>query len=193
MPTLIIVSGPPCTGKSTLAADLAARLGLPYYSRDAVKEALFDTLGWSDRQRSRELGAASAVVLFRLLRDALAAGADCITESNFRPGRSSADFQRLAEHTGARFVQIQCAARGDVLVERFAARSATDGRHPGHCDNGNLEEFRAELSAGRYEPLDIVGPVLDIDTTDVTALDTGQLAEQLTVLLRPARLTEEDT
>ncbi|MFE7359159.1 AAA family ATPase [Streptomyces sp. NPDC057543] len=47
-PTVVIVSGPPGTGKTYLARQLATRLTLPWYSRDAIKESLFDTLGWSD-------------------------------------------------------------------------------------------------------------------------------------------------
>lgn len=61
--TVIIVSGPSCTGKTTLAHRLAAGLTVPVYSRDRIKEALFDTVGWSDRRRSQQLGAAAAAVL----------------------------------------------------------------------------------------------------------------------------------
>ncbi|MFJ6212683.1 AAA family ATPase [Streptomyces sp. NPDC092296] len=182
-PTLIVVSGPPGTGKSTLASKLAARLTLPWYSRDGIKESLFDTLGWSDRQRSKELGAASVAVLFTLLSDTLSAGASCLTESNFRRVQSSPDFRRLLEETGARAVQVQCTTQGDVLLERFATRSSSAGRHPGHCDDQNLDEFRAELLAGRYEPLDVPGPVLTQDTTDFHAVDIEALATQLSALL----------
>lgn len=186
MPTVIIVSGPPCTGKTTLATDLAARLTLPLFSRDAIKESLFDTLGWSDRQRSRELGAASAAVLFTLLHATLAAGADCLTESNFRRDVSSPDFQRLLARTGARPVQIQCETRGDVLLARYAARAASPHRHPGHGDAHNLAELHPELTTGRYTPLDLPGPVLTHDTTELPQADPAALASRLRDLLRPA-------
>ena len=184
-PTAIVVSGPPGTGKTTLAHNLATRLTLPVYSRDRIKEALFDTLGWSDRPRSKDFDAASEAVLFAQLADALGAGASCLTESNFRRARSSGDFQRLLTDTGARVVQIQCVTDGAVLLRRFAARSASAERHPGHCDEGNLAEFQAELLAGRYEPLDLPGPVVTIDTTDTTAVSFDELAERIHSLLQP--------
>ncbi|MER6913912.1 AAA family ATPase [Streptomyces sp. NPDC000594] len=184
-PVVVIVSGPPGAGKSTLATKLAALLTLPLYSRDAIKEALFDSLGWSDRQRSRELGAASANVLFALLEDALTAGSDCLAESNFRRSRSTPDFRHLIEQTGCAVVQVQCVVDGPLLLARVAARSASTERHPGHCDGQNADEFRDELLAGRYEPLDLPGPIFTVDTTDFQALDLPALAAQIRGFLHP--------
>ena len=50
MNRLIIVTGAPGTGKTTLALDLSRRLGLPVLSRDDLKERLFDRIGWKDRR-----------------------------------------------------------------------------------------------------------------------------------------------
>src|SRR5690348_6322567 len=41
----VLVSGPPGSGKSTLAAPLAWALDWPVISKDAIKEALADSLG----------------------------------------------------------------------------------------------------------------------------------------------------
>jgi predicted kinase len=182
-PTVIVVSGPPAVGKSTLARRLAARLTLPLLSRDAIKEALFDTLGHGDRLQSKRFGAAAAAVLFAQLTDILDAGTSCVTESNFRRTHSSDDFRRLMRDTGAHVVQVQLTADGPTLLERFAARSATAERHPGHGDQNNLEEFSAELLAGAYEPLDVPGEVLTIDATDPAAVPLDDLATQLAALL----------
>ncbi|WP_190125474.1 AAA family ATPase [Streptomyces inusitatus] len=182
MPVAVIVSGPPGTGKTALATKLAKLLTLPLYSRDTIKESLFGTLGWSDRQRSKQLGAASATVLFNLLEAALKAGSDCLAESNFRPTHATADFLHLIDRTGCAVVQVRCVADGPVLLERFTARSSSAERHPGHCDDQNADEFRDELLAGSYEPLDLPGPVLTVDTTDFQTIDIPALAAQITAL-----------
>jgi len=88
--TLIVVSGAPGTGKSTVAAALAADLRWPLLALDTVKEALGDVLGlgggdWSDR-----VGDAAAEIVFRLA----AAFPDAVAEGWWRgrnassPGRS---------------------------------------------------------------------------------------------------------
>lgn len=124
-------------------------------------------------------------MLFAQLDTLARVGVDCVVESNFRRTHSSTDFQRLITDTGARIVQVQFVADGPVLFERFAARAVTAERHPGHGDTDNLDEFRAELLAGRYEPLDVPGEVLTVDTTDPAAVSIPDLARRVSALLDP--------
>ena len=58
-PRLIIISGPPATGKTTLGRLIAKKFRLPFLSKDDIKHILFDSLGWSDREWSKKLGGAS--------------------------------------------------------------------------------------------------------------------------------------
>lgn len=163
MATLVIVSGAPASGKTTLARQLAHALTLPMISRDAIKEALFDTLGWRDRARSRELGDSSSRVMFVLLAEALTAGADCIAEGTFRPSSTTAGFRTLLDAVSPRTVQVHCTAEPDVLIERFSARMGSSDRHPGH--NDMLDEFRLDLQRAAFTPLPLEGPTLIVDST----------------------------
>ena len=54
--TLVLVTGSPASGKTSLAQPLARQRGLPLLGKDAIKEALFDTLGTGGRTWSRRLG-----------------------------------------------------------------------------------------------------------------------------------------
>lgn len=63
--TLIVVSGAPGTGKSTIAAAIAADLRWPVLSLDPIKELLADVLGLGDEDWSDRLGDAAAEIVFR--------------------------------------------------------------------------------------------------------------------------------
>ncbi len=179
-PVVVIVSGLPCTGKSTLARRVAERFSLPLMGKDMCKELLFDTLGWKDREWSKKLGWVSIELVFQFLEAQLAAHCSCIVESNFKPEFEcdTAKFLALKKRYGFTPLWIQCVADGAVLFERFKRRSESEERHPGHCDRSCYGEFRERLLEGRLPPLDIGGHLIEIDTTDFDEIDhTAVFAE----------------
>ncbi|HET7034588.1 MAG TPA: AAA family ATPase [Thermomicrobiaceae bacterium] len=182
---LLILLGPPASGKTTLGRRLASELRLPFYSRDDFKERLFDSLGWSDRAWSRRLGMASWELFWQVIATQLAAGQATIVETNFRHPRDSERFQRLASRFPLTPLQINCVTRGDVLIERHRARSSSGERHPGHVDHlaSVQAELLSELLAGRSAPLDLGGQVIELDTTDFAAIDHARLLATIHRLL----------
>jgi len=186
-PTLIIVTGLPCTGKSSLARKLAGRLGLPVFAKDLIKEALFDTLGWGNRAWSRRLGVTSTAVLFALVESELAAGRSCIAESNFHPEHDTARLRAIQQRTPVAVAQVLCVTDGQVLVERHRARARSGRRHPGHMERQLVEELRPLLLRGRLDPLDVDSVLIEVDTTDFAQVDDAALAARLAELLRGAQ------
>ncbi len=173
-PLLIIISGPPCSGKTMLGGWLAEALKIPLFHRDSFKELLFDSLGWSDLEWSQRLGGASYHLLYYAAEALLQAERSIIIESNFDP---QFDLQRLRD-LGARHpflpLQIRCMAEGAVLFERFKQRAISGKRHPGHRDELNIaiyEPIVREGAGARNDFLDLGGERIDVETTDLAALD----------------------
>jgi predicted kinase len=174
-PLLVIVTGPPASGKTTLGARLAAELAWPFVSRDAFKELLFDQLGWSNRDWSRKLGGTSWELFYQVLDLLLVGRASCVVESNFRAALDGARFRQLQQRHGFQAVQFVCSADAPTLLQRYQSR-ATDGtRHPGHVDHCNSAEFAAVLAAKHEYALGLDGPLLTLDTTRLDDVDLDAL------------------
>jgi predicted kinase len=188
---VIVITGPPCAGKTTIARRVAERFSLPWTGKDMVKELLFDTLGWKDREWSKKLSKASVVVLFRFLEAQVAARCSCIVESNFKAEYDTARFLDLRGRYGFDLVQIDCICDGQVLFERFKRRAESGERHPGHSDHSSYNEFREMLLRGRSEPLKIGGRRIEIDTTDLEGIDYQALFAEIAHALDGNRAVQE--
>jgi predicted kinase len=158
---LVLVTGPPASGKTTLAGPLAAALGLPLIGKDLIKEALFDALGTGDRAWSRRLGKASYEVLYAVAGALPAAVLDANLGPEAAPRLQSID---------AHLLEVFCRCPADEVERRFASRAPT--RHPGHVDHLLAPEIKATFIRGTG-PLDL-GPVLEVDTTH--PVDTSKVA-----------------
>jgi predicted kinase len=177
-PTLILVSGAPGAGKTTIAASLSASLRIPMVSKDAIKESLFDSLGWSDRGWSRNLGRASMTLLFDFVDVQLAAGRAVIAESNFYPDME--DGRRVRELRAAydsHVFVVYCTAALDVVLSRFRARQGTDERHAGHVMGASdVRELEARVKGGFFHPIDLGSGLLTVDTTEFSRVDCDAIA-----------------
>jgi len=169
-PLLVVVTGPPAAGKTTIARALAARLRLPLIAKDAIKEALFDGLGVGDLAWLQRLGEATYLAMLALVEESVAAGGSLVLEANFvRGGEFAAGLAALP----ARFVQVHCNAPLEVLIERYGGRE----RHPGHVDSERIVALRDAVETGRHEPLDLPGETIRIDTSE--PFDVAALGDRL--------------
>jgi predicted kinase len=174
-PRIILVHGLPCSGKTSIAQKLASHFNLPLVEKDGIKEILFDTLGWSDRQRSKELGNASYEIIFYLISAHVAAGQDLVVDCNFHPEFHNEKIREILKKTPFCPLQVLCWAQGEVIVERFQKR--TGRRHPGHGDESLIDEIAPDLLQGKAEALDIDGDIYWLETTDFESIDFESMWE----------------
>jgi predicted kinase len=174
---IIIVSGPPCTGKTTLGKRIAQEFQLPFVNKDDIKESLFNRLGWKDDNWSRMLSLASYDLLYYFIVAQIAVGRSLVVEGNFKPEVDTEKILALKEHFDFEPLQIQCQARGKVLARRFKARIGQ--RHAGHVDHEIYERLKPVLLKGKHDPLNVGGQVIEVDTTDFQAIDYGKIFEAI--------------
>jgi len=156
---LIVISGAPGTGKSTIARELGAALRLPVLSLDPIKEALADVLGLGDEDWSNRVGDAAAEVVFRLAADF----PDAVAEGWWRGARRD---RAVTEFAGA--VEVFCRVDPDVAAARSLARREGGGRHRIHRDMINPAGVGSAAHiasvAGAVTPLRLGGPLIEVDT-----------------------------
>lgn len=167
-PLLVIVSGPPGAGKTTLARRLGPVLGTPVIAKDDIKESLFASLGWSDRAWSRKLGSATWGLLFLLVDRFMEAGTSVLLESNFDRGLHAEHLSELARRHGAVLAEVHCTADVETLSRRYRERETSGERHPGHEGVGYKHDdagFAAEIAERRHVPLGVATVTVEVDTT----------------------------
>jgi predicted kinase len=161
--SLIVVSGAPGTGKSTVARELGSGLRFCVLSLDPIKETLADILGLGDEDWSNRVGDAAAEVVFRL-----ASGfPDAIAEGWWRGTRRD---RAVTEFAGA--VEVFCHCDPALAASRVAARRGA-GRHPIHRDVINpvgvgSADHIARLAAA-VTPLGLGGLLVEVDTGQPSA------------------------
>ena len=179
VPRLIIITGSAGAGKTTIGKWLAEKLRFPFFNKDGIKEVLYDSLGWSDREWSQKLGAASSELIWYVVHAQLQAGRSLIIESNFSPKFTNPQLQLLKDSYELKVVQILCQADKPILYERFKTRAHSGERHPGHVDHLSLEEAQSTLGKNLMYDLEFCDYTFVVDTNDFEKVDLDGLLSNL--------------
>jgi len=159
---LIAMAGLPGTGKSTLAARLASKLGGVILSKDVVRAALFPppVLDYSAAQDDVAMSAVFAAARQLLRTDPNRVV--ILDGRTFRLKRQVADLLALGEELGQQPVVIECVCDAAAARERID-RDSAEGTHLAGNRTGKLHAIVATTA----EPLTI--PRLTLDTGTLTA------------------------
>lgn len=145
--TLIVVSGPPASGKSTLAAILSRALGCPLISRDEIREGI--VLAGTPDPDMRHTYEVFAGTVTTLATD----GVTVVAEAAFQDHLWRPILGPLLPRLPIRV--IRCRVTPAVAVSRLAAR-------PVH---GRAAHRGTPVAADAWVPIALEAPTLVVDTT----------------------------
>lgn len=162
-PLLIVVTGSPASGKSTLARMLAGKLNCPLISRDELKEGLINTLGLSHSQLNRSVDLHVYETFFETIELLVSKKISIVVEAAFQDKLWRPKLLSLLQKAAIRI--IICKTDPALIKARFAKRlSDFPDREKFHGDRSlNAEQFAALVE--NYQPVKMEAATLQVDTT----------------------------
>ena len=193
---VIVLTGMPATGKSTICKALAQEFGFPVVEKDGIKEELFDTVGFTCYAQKRALDHAANAVVIHMVEQILKVGGSVIVDNNF-DDISGKRFTALLEQYAPKCACVFLHGELDVLHERYTVRDNAHARHLGHVlqdhypprEGDSLyytmtrEEFYEKFMKRGMDSFVCPGGRLDIDTTDFSKVEPTEIVKQVRQML----------
>jgi predicted kinase len=153
-PTLIVVTGRPGSGKTTLTRDLARAVRCPLISRDQIKEGLVNTIGPSGH--TDEIAWQAYQIFFDTIEALLQQQVTLIAEAAFQHKLWAPRLQPLSEIASLRI--IVCNVDSQVAHSRCVARNLADPAR---------ERIHPPPTApSDYDPPHLDVPTITVDTSN---------------------------
>ncbi len=124
-PALVLVSGLPGTGKSTLSRKLADTAHFEVLRSDVVRKQIFTDAATTDNSAAMYSVDNTQRVYdecWTRARRRLLAGGRIIVDATFQQDANRQSFLQLAIDCGVRAIWLECTAPGDIIQQRLAAR-----------------------------------------------------------------------
>lgn len=176
---VIVLSGPPAAGKTWWGHRLSAELGIPYLNRDEFKAPVYPLFAEFGVPPGRAAKAGRELWLTAMAA-VLDAGVPVVADGVFNFDEHVQAFRTFIRERAEPCFEIRLRGDPDVLLQRFIDRA----------DPPLLEHLRPSVVAATrrsYPPIIEGAPAVDVDSTDLSAVDDAAVVKAVAGWLRGSR------
>jgi broad-specificity NMP kinase len=158
-PLLIVITGRPASGKTTLAHIISKEIKCPVVSRDELKEGYINTTGIPHNQSNTSVDLYIYETFFRIIGLLISKRISIIIEAAFQHKLWQPKLLEFIDKADVRI--LICETNTELTKTRFNERlSINTDRKKFHGDE------QGERLIEIYEPINVKAPTLYVDTTD---------------------------
>lgn len=194
---VILLTGMPASGKSSFAAYLRKALSLPILEKDAIKEALFDTIGFQNYAEKRKLDHAANRALLVCAKALLENGQSFAIDNNFDQIAAEA-WNDIADTYHCNCITVFFGGDIDVFYARYVARDNAHQRHLGHILQEHYppskgestdytmtrEEFSDKFEKRGMMDFHCSGARIEVDASTAEGIDYVQLLKRIRFFMK---------
>lgn len=160
-PLLIVITGRPASGKTTLAHILSKEIRFPLLSRDELKEGYINSTGVHHNQSVNSVDWHIYETFFETIDLLISRGVSLIVEAAFQHKLWKPKLSDFLEKADVRI--IVCEINPALAKIRFAKRLLNDPNRKKYHGDKPGEKLISMIET--YEQINIDTPILDVDTT----------------------------
>lgn len=165
-PFVVVVTGCPGSGKTTLAHKLANKIHCPALCRDEFKEGYVHTMAASHESLGKDVNRQLYDTFFEIIRFVIAKKISVVIEAAFQHKLWQPKLQELA--VLADISIVVCSVDSQLARLRFIERDLADPtRERFHGDQAvHAAKVGQDFSVDSYNPPEINLPTITVETTD---------------------------